>query len=442
MADNNKSNNFIEQYSQILDALSIRKDKEKLIESFKKYDDATKYKLITTVNDDLQRLLTADIELVKFFKKRPLIRKEWIEVRNELGRLQGLILLRKTSANCEDLIKKILGAFKNKLALINEILTKDLAQNGGAYDMFGGSINNSQTNKNNEAEGQKTTNNSIIFETPIGTFNSNNSDQTNNSIIQSNSTNQELFEKIPNDPNTESNTESKMRVDNNNNVNEDINSKSQTRSNRNNSRVYNVFENINNNSNMGNIIGSVQPSSTINSNDDINNVKSQIKKYLTSMLSSLGINNDNVINKIFNEININTKTDLELIQSHYGNVEMLKNQDEQLMTNLNTITNENTKKQVYETLAELAKLQTLILIRKKPKDCDVLMTSLLSAFKDKISTVNNILVKNLEDEKPKEKIGEIMTRGTETSNFIGGNDNKFKQKYFKYKSKYLNLLKK
>jgi hypothetical protein len=73
------------------------------------------------------------------------------------------------------------------------------------------------------------------------------------------------------------------------------------------------------------------------------------------------------------------------------------------------------------TLAELAKLQGLILIRKASENCDELIKVLLEAFKNKLSVVNDILINNLNDQK--------------------GGDNIFKHKFFKYKTKYLNLLK-
>ena len=478
MSDIIKSNEFIKNYDQILSALSIQRNKIELIESFKKYDDAAKYKLITTVKGDLDKLLQADEKLVLFFKDKKSLRNEWRDVRDELGRLQGLILLRKTSADCEDLIKNILGAFKNKLAVINDILTKDLNQTGGAYDMFGGVLTTLSDKENKEI--LESVQNKID-----NSYNNLSDEQRDNlTPIEKAKFRQEIYDEKVKEaieakkanginmsmnvtPNTQSDEKRFDTSNDNSNVNQpnmnieeennNLNSqdqKEQTDAQKQLNTIGNVTKakfllkramrakQLKDNvlSKIGNItsvdLQNNQPSITTNSND--NSVENIIRNYLTNMLASLGITDSSVINKIISDININSREDLDLIQSHSDEVTKLMVQDEQLMKDLNTITNNETKKQVQETLKELAKLQTLILIRKKPKNCDVLMTSLLSAFKDKISTVNNILVKNLEDEKPKE----IQEGGTETSNFVGGNDNKFKQKYFKYKSKYLNLLKK
>jgi hypothetical protein len=82
-----------------------------------------------------------------------------------------------------------------------------------------------------------------------------------------------------------------------------------------------------------------------------------------------------------------------------------------------------------ETMGQLAKLQGLIIIKKISQvkstgDCQPLVKGLLSAVKQKMDAVNNILENNIQ---------------SDTVQVGGDSSEYYKEKYLKYKIKYFNL---
>ena len=75
-------------------------------------------------------------------------------------------------------------------------------------------------------------------------------------------------------------------------------------------------------------------------------------------------------------------------------------------------------------MKNLGKLQTFIFLKKiEPSNCGPIINEIITALNTKINTVNEILEENIKS----------------TNNQAGGNIDSFKQKYLKYKSKYLHI---
>ena len=75
-------------------------------------------------------------------------------------------------------------------------------------------------------------------------------------------------------------------------------------------------------------------------------------------------------------------------------------------------------------MKNLGKLQTFIFLKKiEPSNCGPIINEIITALNTKINTVNEILEENIKS----------------ANNQTGGNTESFKQKYIKYKLKYLNI---
>lgn len=130
---------FKEFLKTTIDKLGIPDDiKDKILAEFNKYDDTTYFELI---NINRRDLVTKMIELIATDDKiqgilvdpelRSIInsgsvKKNWDKTMSSLARLQGLILLKKVTKNCEGGIEKIIEAMNDKLSAVNNILEAEL----------------------------------------------------------------------------------------------------------------------------------------------------------------------------------------------------------------------------------------------------------------------------------------------------------------------------
>jgi hypothetical protein len=267
-----------------------------------KYNDVEKYKLINSVNDNLPKLLEADRKIKKLLDENKLSENNvnlFKDTIYELGKLQGLILIKKASESCDQLTTVLLEAFKNKLSVVNDIL-----------------IDNLDIKENNKTE------NESVKEMSGGSTDS-----------------------VP------------------------------------------IF---------GDVMKTIYKALDLSATDEAT-INSKLQNYTNVEKYKL----INSANKYLENL---VDADKKIIK--------LEMEDKLSKDNIVLFKT---------TLAELAKLQGLILIRKASENCDELIKVLLEAFKNKLSVVNDILINNLNDQK--------------------GGDNIFKHKFFKYKTKYLNLLK-
>jgi hypothetical protein len=156
--------------------------------------------------------------------------------------------------------------------------------------------------------------------------------------------------------------------------------------------------------------------------------ESQFQDKMNRIISSLGIN-ESVGNEIINGLKTFATKDKTAIINNVGNYfKQLLDQDEQLQKLFNAGAlapyQESIKNEWNAMTKQLAELQGLIILKKVHKnDCDGVIKQLLAAITGKLSVVNDI-IKN------------------ELSQAGGNNDLMYKSKYIKYKTKYLNLMKK
>ena len=144
---------FVAYINNIITALGITDEnmKMRIEDDMKKFDEKSKYKIIsdTKLKDNINQLLIADNKLHdlvnnggilnSFYTKNGENKQKWDSAMEQVARLQGLIILRKISYNdCDGLIKTLLGAFNNKLAVVNNLLASDLESK---KTLIGGSDN-------------------------------------------------------------------------------------------------------------------------------------------------------------------------------------------------------------------------------------------------------------------------------------------------------------
>ena len=204
------------------------------------------------------------------------------------------------------------------------------------------------------------------------------------------------------------------------------------------------------------------------SNIDLDN---QINDLMTKILSALNIEED-VRNQIITDMlsKLNNKSKLELINDNNLQSELIKADAE--FANLvkdkillkNYYNTSDGKAEWNNTMKQLATLQGLIILRKiTNNDCNGLVKVLLNAFGNKISAVNNIVLKELNNKSTQykqsnnddDKNNDDAKNNDDTSKTdpidnptsgpeqTGGlNKNIYQHKYYKYKFKYLNLLNK
>ena len=98
--------------TKILNEIIQKEGLERKIKNLLEYDNKIKDLLI-------------DPELAPILNSES-VRGNWDKTMSSLARLQGLILLRKVTKNCETGIGKIIDAMENKLSAINNILEEEL----------------------------------------------------------------------------------------------------------------------------------------------------------------------------------------------------------------------------------------------------------------------------------------------------------------------------
>lgn len=146
-----------------------------------------------------------------------------------------------------------------------------------------------------------------------------------------------------------------------------------------------------------------------------------LRYFISQITGPTGLNIDKdktqeIITILEKKINLDQIIDRTIIEK----VNSLINADKNIQDFEEKINNSETKTLFNQLKLSLAKLQTLSLIKKlkKSEDCSDVLNLLLKALNQKIESVNNILL---------------------DQNGGGNNDNKFINKYYKYKVKYLNL---
>jgi transcription initiation factor TFIIIB Brf1 subunit/transcription initiation factor TFIIB len=156
--------------------------------------------------------------------------------------------------------------------------------------------------------------------------------------------------------------------------------------------------------------------------------ESQFQDKMNRIISKLGIN-EGVGNEIITGLQKFATTDKTAIIDNVGKYfDQLLEQDKQLQTLFDTgalsLYKNSIQNEWNAMTKQLAELQGLIILKKVHKnDCDGVIKQLLAAITGKLSVVNDI-IKN------------------ELSQAGGNNDLMYKSKYLKYKTKYLNLMKK
>ena len=130
--------NFIKKALDSLGIIDTESDQlqTKILNEFDKYNDSTIYQIIQKEGlerkiknlleyDNKIKDLLIDPELAPILNSES-VRGNWDKTMSSLARLQGLILLRKVTKNCETGIGKIIDAMENKLSAINNILEEEL----------------------------------------------------------------------------------------------------------------------------------------------------------------------------------------------------------------------------------------------------------------------------------------------------------------------------
>lgn len=155
--ENNNITNFNEYLTQVLSALDIQDDSVK--NAFNDFDNTQKYKLMNNTNiiNKLIELIEADKELTSFWNKNKdyfdennqALKKNWEEMKQHLGKLQGLILLQKIQKqkDCTPVMDGIVSALNKKLNLVNDILTENLKQDQQEEQQQGGGMYRRKFNK-------------------------------------------------------------------------------------------------------------------------------------------------------------------------------------------------------------------------------------------------------------------------------------------------------
>ena len=125
---------FDDYLDKILDLLKIKEsNKNNLIEFFNKYKNET-YRLLESKEAEITALLNADEALqtlltndnLKHYFTKKEIQTAWEGTMNELAKLQGLIIIRKTKKGCESTMDTIINALNTKIEVANNLLEAEL----------------------------------------------------------------------------------------------------------------------------------------------------------------------------------------------------------------------------------------------------------------------------------------------------------------------------
>lgn len=114
------------------------------------FDDSAKYQIVH--NTTLNQLIAADVDIRNLEQSGtalgniladPVTRGMWNTFKVSLGKLQGLVILKKITTNdCKPVIDTLITAFNTKINTVNEILQENLQAGGG---LTGGSAGGSAT---------------------------------------------------------------------------------------------------------------------------------------------------------------------------------------------------------------------------------------------------------------------------------------------------------
>jgi hypothetical protein len=135
--------NFSDYIRTILSTLGIDNTTGTNIlnEMEQKFDDKNKYELVNNsqIQTSIQKLITSDQEINnliqpggELFIYKDAIKSTWDRTIATLGKLQGLVILKKISSNdCKPVIESLLAAIDKKISVVNEILEQNITQTGG-----------------------------------------------------------------------------------------------------------------------------------------------------------------------------------------------------------------------------------------------------------------------------------------------------------------------
>jgi len=126
-------------YEDLIDSILTDLDiidpiKSELERFFSKVNLKTKYELVSSkdIVELRQKLKLADDKLKTAFDELKVAIKDKRVIdridnlKKELGRLQGLIFLRKITKDCDHVIRNIANAYTNKLQVVNKVLAQNL----------------------------------------------------------------------------------------------------------------------------------------------------------------------------------------------------------------------------------------------------------------------------------------------------------------------------
>jgi hypothetical protein len=99
-----------------------------------------KIELIDNLDTQIMKLLTADDAIIRletddsFSKIKDDVK--WKDMKQHMGKLQGLVLLRAVSTkDCDTIMKSLTDAVSGKLKAVNEVLEANITQDGGGNRM-------------------------------------------------------------------------------------------------------------------------------------------------------------------------------------------------------------------------------------------------------------------------------------------------------------------
>jgi hypothetical protein len=127
---------FEKLMEKTLTSLNIKAETEvftSIMNKLKEFNKKDQYKIIDNLQDEISQLQTADKKIAELMEEGgPLhfykdeIQDKWNSTMEQLGELQGLILLDKVSGDATEAINGLLEAFSGKMSAVNKILGKKL----------------------------------------------------------------------------------------------------------------------------------------------------------------------------------------------------------------------------------------------------------------------------------------------------------------------------
>jgi predicted Zn-dependent protease with MMP-like domain len=127
---------FEELMKKTLASLNIKANTDvfkNIMNKLKEFNKKDQYKIITNLEEEINNLQKADKEIAKLMEEggplyfyKESIQDNWDSTMEQLGELQGLILLDKVSGDATAAINGLLEAFSGKMSAVNKILGKKL----------------------------------------------------------------------------------------------------------------------------------------------------------------------------------------------------------------------------------------------------------------------------------------------------------------------------